>query len=378
LVTLIMDGSVIMTTEQGRRHAAAPTPPLAVQNELIALDNVSKVFRRNADDTPVTALDGVTLSIARGEVYGIIGRSGAGKSTLIRLINGLERPTRGVVAVDGVDIGRLDGAALRAERRRIGMIFQHFNLLSSRTVFGNVALPLELAGATRGEIIRQVTPLLDLVGLADKRDRYPAELSGGQKQRVGIARALATRPKILLSDEATSALDPETTQSILALLGRVNAELGVTVVLITHQMAVIRSICHRVGVIEAGRIIEEGPVYDVFAHPRSEVTQSFLADITGRDLPDHIRRRLQSGPAGATQAVLRLTFSGESAEAPILSRLSREAGVDLAILHGQIDTVAGRPLGVLAVAVPTGVATAQLKTKLAARGVDLEVLGYVR
>jgi D-methionine transport system ATP-binding protein len=325
----------------------------------------------------VAALNGVTLSIARGEVYGIIGRSGAGKSTLIRLINGLERPTRGVVTVDGVDIGRLDGAALRAERRQIGMIFQHFNLLSSRTVLGNVALPLELAGTPRADIVRRVDSLLELVGLADKRDRYPAELSGGQKQRVGIARALATQPKILLSDEATSALDPETTQSILALLGRVNAEFGITVVLITHQMAVIRAICHRVGVIEAGQIIEEGPVYDVFAHPQSEVTQSFLADITGRDLPDRIRQRLQTDPEGATQAVLRLTFSGEAAEAPILSRLSRETGVDLAILHGQIDTVAGRPLGALAVAVPVGIAPVRLKAGLAAYGVDLEVLGYV-
>lgn len=375
-----MDGSAVLAGEQGwRRSAAIPTrtPGTVSRDELIVLDRVSKVFRRNAGDTPVTALADVSLSIGRGEIFGIIGRSGAGKSTLIRLINGLERPTSGTVLVDGVDIGRLDGAALRAERRRIGMIFQHFNLLSSRTVFGNVALPLELAGASRGEIIRQVNPLLDLVGLADKRDRYPAELSGGQKQRVGIARALATRPKILLSDEATSALDPETTQSILALLGRVNAELGVTVVLITHQMSVIRSICHRVGVIEAGRIIEEGTVYDVFSRPRSDVTQSFLAGITGRDLPDHLRARLQSDRIATGRAVLRLTFAGEAAEEPILSRLSRECGVDLAILHGQIDTVAGRPLGVLVVAAPAGIAIAQLKDKLAAKGVALEVLGYV-
>lgn len=375
-----MDGSNVVPAPAGWRHEAA-TPPLQAavpdRDRLIRLDTVSKVFRRNAGDEPVTALDGVTLSVGRGEIYGIIGRSGAGKSTLIRLINGLERPTRGVVSVDGVDIGRLDGPALRAERRRIGMIFQHFNLLSSRTVFDNVALPLELAGTARSEIGRQVGALLDLVGLADKRDRYPAELSGGQKQRVGIARALATRPKILLSDEATSALDPETTQSILALLGRVNAELGVTVMLITHQMSVIRAICHRVGVIEAGRIIEEGSVYDVFARPRSEVTQSFLAEVTGRELPEHIRRRLRPGPQGAGRALLRLTFSGEAAEAPILSRLSREAGIDVAILHGQIDSVAGRPLGVLVVAVPAEMPVARLRSVLAADGVDLEVLGHV-
>ncbi len=375
-----MDGSNLPIVTAGERHDAAPPPRrpgAAAATGLIAFDEVSKTFRRDADDAPVAALDGVSLAVGRGEIYGIIGRSGAGKSTLIRLINGLERPTRGVVTVDGVDIGSLDGAALRAQRRRIGMIFQHFNLLSSRTVFGNVALPLELAGAARGEIIRQVEPLLDLVGLTDKRDRYPAELSGGQKQRVGIARALSTRPKILLSDEATSALDPETTQSILALLGRVNAELGVTIVLITHQMSVIRAICHRVGVIEAGRIIEEGPVYDVFAHPRMAVTQSFLAAITGRDLPEHIKRRLQPEPQGASQTVLQITFAGDAAEAPILTRLARETGVDLAILHGQIDSVAGRSLGVLVVALPVGIAAGRLKSTLEIYDANMEVLGYV-
>lgn len=375
----IVDGSNIVPVPVGWRNGAA-TPPLQAapaREGLILLDRVSKVFRRNATDEPVTALNGITLSVGRGEIYGIIGRSGAGKSTLIRLINGLERPTSGVVSVDGTDIGRLDGPALRAERRRIGMIFQHFNLLSSRTVFGNVALPLELAGVTRSEIRRQVGALLDLVGLADKRDRYPAELSGGQKQRVGIARALATRPKILLSDEATSALDPETTQSILALLARVNAELGVTVLLITHQMSVIRAICHRVGVIEAGRIVEEGPVYDVFAHPRNALTQGFLAEVTGRELPEHIRRRLRPEPQAGSRALLRLTFSGAAAEAPILSRLSREAGIDVAILHGQIDSVAGRPLGVLVVAVPVGVPPEMLRSALVPYGVDLEVLGHV-
>ncbi len=229
---------------------------------------VTKRFAANGAAAEVTALDDVTLDVAPGSITGIIGRSGAGKSTLLRTINGLDRPTAGTVRIDGIDVGALDGGDLRALRREIGMIFQHFALLSSRTVFDNIALPLELAGTPRDEIARRVDELIELVGLTDKRRRYPAELSGGQKQRVGIARALATRPRVLLSDEATSALDPETTHSILALLKRINALTGVTIVLITHEMQVIKEICDRVAVIEAGRIIEAGDVYEVFARPR--------------------------------------------------------------------------------------------------------------
>src|SRR3954469_10614634 len=228
---------------------------------MIEFHGVEKEFPGRGGGTAVRALDGIDLSIGRGEIFGIIGRSGAGKSTLIRVVNMLERPTAGRVSVDGVDMNALDGAGLRAARRGIGMIFQHFNLLSSRTVYDNVALPLELAGLKRAEIKEKVEPLLELVGLSDKRDRYPAELSGGQKQRVGIARALATEPKVLLCDEATSALDPETTQSILALLRQVNRDLGITILLITHEIPVIKEICDRVAVIENGRIVEEGEVF---------------------------------------------------------------------------------------------------------------------
>ncbi len=347
---------------------------------MITLEKVSKTFERRGQHA-VTALQDVSLSIPRGEIFGIIGRSGAGKSTLIRLINGLEKPSAGKVLVDGTDIAGLDEAALRQERRKIGMIFQHFNLLSSRSVRDNVALPLELARRPRAEIERRVTSLLDMVGLADKRDRYPAELSGGQKQRVGIARALATEPKILLSDEATSALDPETTEAILALLGEVNAELGVTIVLITHQMSVIKDICHRVGVIEGGRIIEEGSVYDVFAHPRMPTTQSFVGSITRHALPKAIADNLRPGMAGIPapkEAILRLTFTGSGADAPILSRLAREQNLDLAILHGQIDTIADQPFGILIVSAPVAAVTDNsIQTFLAGNGVAVEVLGYV-
>ena len=286
-------------------------------------------------------------------MFGIIGRSGAGKSSLVRVINLLNRPTRGEVIVAGRDLTQLNDADLRAARRDIGMVFQHFNLLSSRTVFDNAALPLELAGMDKAAIRERVNPLLELVGLSALADRYPSQISGGQKQRVGIARALASRPKVLLSDEATSALDPETTRSILALLRQVNKELGLTVVLITHQMQVIKQVADRVAVIDAGRIVEQGPVIDVFTRPQQAITKSLIDEIVPQELPasvlDHVRhlsRQLQGGGVGQ---LLRLSYSGERAYQPILSRLIREHGLDLSILHGQIDEIQDQTFGSLAV-----------------------------
>ena len=302
---------------------------------------------------PVEALRGIDLHITPGEVFGIIGRSGAGKSSLVRVINLLNRPTKGEVIVAGRDLTQLNDAQLRAARRDIGMVFQHFNLLSSRTVFDNAALPLELAGMDKAAIRQRVGPLLELVGLSALADRYPAQISGGQKQRVGIARALASRPKVLLSDEATSALDPETTRSILALLRQVNKELGLTVVLITHQMQVIKQVADRVAVIDAGRIVEQGPVIDVFTRPQQAITKSLIDEIVPQELPasvlDHVRhlsRQLQGGGVGQ---LLRLSYSGERAYQPILSRLIREHGLDLSILHGQIDEIQDQTFGSLAV-----------------------------
>ena len=225
------------------------------------------------------ALAGVSLSIARGEVFGVIGRSGAGKSTLIRLINALETPSSGRIEVEGVDVAGLSPSALRDLRRRVGMIFQNFGLLSSRTVTGNIAFPLALSGVPRGARAARVAALLERVGLSDHADKYPAQLSGGQKQRVGIARALATEPDILLCDEATSALDPETTRSVLALLRSLNQELGLTIVLITHEMDVVRAICDRVAVLEHGRVVESGAVADIFAGAQHPATQRMLAGI---------------------------------------------------------------------------------------------------
>jgi D-methionine transport system ATP-binding protein len=269
------------------------------------------------------------------------------------VINLLNRPTKGEVIVAGRDLTQLNDAQLRAARRDIGMVFQHFNLLSSRTVFDNAALPLELAGMDKAAIRERVNPLLELVGLSALADRYPSQISGGQKQRVGIARALASRPKVLLSDEATSALDPETTRSILALLRQVNKELGLTVVLITHQMQVIKQVADRVAVIDAGRIVEQGPVIDVFTRPQQAITKSLIDEIVPQELPasvlDHVRhlsRQLQGGGVGQ---LLRLSYSGERAYQPILSRLIREHGLDLSILHGQIDEIQDQTFGSLAV-----------------------------
>ena len=318
---------------------------------MIDLRGITQIYQ--GPQGPVEALRGIDLHITPGEVFGIIGRSGAGKSSLVRVINLLNRPTKGEVIVAGRDLTLLNDAQLRAARRDIGMVFQHFNLLSSRTVFDNAALPLELAGMDKAAIRERVNPLLELVGLSALADRYPSQISGGQKQRVGIARALASRPKVLLSDEATSALDPETTRSILALLRQVNKELGLTVVLITHQMQVIKQVADRVAVIDAGRIVEQGPVIDVFTRPQQAITKSLIDEIVPQELPasvlDHVRhlsRQLQGGGVGQ---LLRLSYSGERAYQPILSRLIREHGLDLSILHGQIDEIQDQTFGSLAV-----------------------------
>ena len=339
---------------------------------------------------PVEVLRGIDLQIQPGEVFGIIGKSGAGKSSLVRAINLLNRPTSGAVIVNGRDMTQLNGADLRAARRDIGMVFQHFNLLSSRTVFDNAALPLELAGMGKDAIRQRVEPLLELVGLTELAGRYPAQISGGQKQRVGIARALASQPKVLLSDEATSALDPETTRSILALLRKVNREMGLTVVLITHQMQVIKDVADRVAVIEAGRIVEMGSVVEVFTRPQQAITKSLIDEIVPQELPASVLERVQaltaqlaangnSAISGVTGQLLRLSYAGESAYQPILSHLIRELGLDLSILHGQIDEIQGQTFGSLALFASGG--GAQLQSAVAylrGHGVEVEVVATVQ
>ncbi len=314
------------------------------------------------------ALAGVDLHIRQGEVFGIIGRSGAGKSTLIRMLNLLEQPTQGKVWVDGQDITQLNSVELRTFRQGVGMVFQHFNLLSSRTVLDNVRFPLRLAGLNKAQQLQRAHEVLDLVGLTEHTDKYPRQLSGGQQQRVGIARALANRPGLLLCDEATSALDPETTQSILRLLVDINKSLGLTIVLITHSMDVIRTVCDRVAVIDAGLIAEYGDVTDVFLHPQHAVTQSLLSesgmDADGwRDMAQGVRGRL-----------LRLSFRGDATAQPMLSRVSRALNLDLSILQGAVGRIKDTPYGQLVVAVEGEVSQAELSAMFAAEGVECEVL----
>ncbi|RVD73381.1 MAG: methionine ABC transporter ATP-binding protein [Mesorhizobium sp.] len=331
-------------------------------------------LKRRFGVTP--ALDGVSLTVRKGEILGIIGRSGAGKSTLIRCLNGLERPDTGAVFIEGREIGRLGERALQPLRRRIGMIFQHFNLLSAKTVEDNVALPLKIEGRPRAERLARATELLELVGLSEKAKAYPAALSGGQKQRVGLARALAARPALLLSDEATSALDPETTRSILALLKDINRRLGLTILLITHEMEVIRSIADRVAVIDAGRIVEEGPVWSVFADPRSEITRSLLGGIRPQ-LPDEIASRMAAGIGAET--ILRIDVAGEAARGPLLSDLATAVPGPFRLVHGGIDHVQQQPVGTLFLAVPGNDADRlpKLIAFLEARQARVEMLGHV-
>jgi D-methionine transport system ATP-binding protein len=343
---------------------------------IVRLDGVTKVFPGRSGGAAVTALAETSLAVRQGSIVGVIGRSGAGKSTLIRLVNGLEKPSAGRVIVDGAEISALPEPALRHARRSIGMIFQHFNLLSSRTAAQNVALPLEVAGYGKAAIRSRVDELLALVGLADKRDRYPAELSGGQKQRVGIARALATNPKVLLSDEATSALDPETTRSILDLLLRIKRELGLTILLITHEMAVVRSIADEVAVIDGGRIVEQGNVFGIFTRPEHPVTRSFLAEETGRVLPAHLAERLNADSSPGNHAVLRIVFRGPHATDPVIARLARDLDIDANILAGSVDEIAGHPFGTLVVSLPRASLLPAIAF-LQQHGLDTEVLGYV-
>jgi D-methionine transport system ATP-binding protein len=311
---------------------------------MIQLQNLHKDYHVNGKTVP--ALRGIDLSIEKGEIFGIIGHSGAGKSTLIRCINLLERPTSGSVVVDGVDLTGLDDRRLQEQRRQIGMIFQHFNLLSSATVADNVAFPLKLAKRPKTEIDKKVSELLALVGLEAHRNKYPAQLSGGQKQRVGIARALASDPKVLLCDEATSALDPQTTNSILALLRDINRKLGLTIVLITHEMHVIRSICDRVAVIDGGQIVESGKVIDVFLKPQHQTTREFVEQVADSM---ELKEAVAHEKAAGDRTIIRITFLGEQTYQPILFQTMRETGSSFNILQGTISRMKDTPYGQLVV-----------------------------
>ncbi len=319
---------------------------------MIKLDHITQTYK-TPEGREFKALDDVSIEIRPGEIFGIIGRSGAGKSTLVRCINLLNRPSEGTVTVDGKNLTELSEDELRESRRSIGMIFQHFNLLSSRTVYDNVALPLELVGTPKNVIREKVEPLLKLVGLTEHAHKYPSQLSGGQKQRVGIARALTNAPKVLLSDEATSALDPETTVATLALLKRINKELGLTIVMITHEMQVVKQICERVVVMNYGKIVEQGKVVDIFMSPQHETTKALIGNVMARDMPasilDRFRKARENHPNSDAVYLLRLAFSGNEVTRPVISECSRRFNLDFNILRGTVDDVQGQTLGSLTV-----------------------------
>lgn len=310
---------------------------------MIEIKSLSKIF--NSKSSVVRALKDINLQINMGEIFGVIGLSGAGKSTLIRTINRLEEPTEGSIIIEGKNITKLDKKELRISRKEIGMIFQHFNLLNSRTVFQNIAFPLEINGYDKETIEKRVNELLEVVELVDKKNAYPSQLSGGQKQRVAIARALANNPKILLCDEATSALDPKTTKAILSLLKKIREEFNLTVVLITHQMEVIKEICDRVAIIEDGKIIELNTVEEIFARPKTNTAKAFISHIHRSDEEEIIY------PKTPGSTVIRLSYLGDSAKMPIISNLIREFNIDINILSGDIDELQSTSVGNLLIQV---------------------------
>ncbi|EOW6744626.1 methionine ABC transporter ATP-binding protein [Cronobacter dublinensis] len=309
---------------------------------MIVLRNISKLFHQGKDT--ITAVDDVNLNVERGQIYGIIGYSGAGKSTLIRLLNGLEKPTSGTVTIAGKEISAARGESLRQARLKISMVFQHFNLLWSRTVSENIAFSMQIAGVPKAEIKTRVAELIDLVGLKGRENAYPSRLSGGQKQRVGIARALANRPDVLLCDEATSALDPQTTDQILDLLQDINRRFGLTIVLITHEMHVVRKICDRVAVMEEGRVVEEGDVLQVFTHPQQPITRQFVRQISQEDGDEAFDPTLAGELNGA---VIKLTFVGHSTHKPVVGELTLRYGLPFNILHGKMTQTAHGVFGQL-------------------------------
>ena len=324
--------------------SATPAPSQAKRSGTrLQFRDVTKIFQGKSG-SEVRAVDGVTLDVEPGEILGVIGYSGAGKSTLVRLINGLDTTTSGELLVDGTDVAGQPESKLRGIRRNIGMIFQQFNLMHSRTAAGNIAYPLKLAGVGKEERTRRVNELLEFVGLAERGDSYPEQLSGGQKQRVGIARALASNPSLLLADEATSALDPETTQEVLGLLRRVNKELGITIVVITHEMEVVRSIADTVAVMENGKVIEYGPVYEIFAHPQSAVTKRFVATSL-RNEPDQVESEDLRAHSGR---LFLITLSAHSGFFDAVST-ARSRGVEINIVHGGVTTLQKQSFGKMTV-----------------------------
>lgn len=343
---------------------------------MIELRSITKQFQQKTKS--ITALSEVSLTVPQGKIFGVIGASGAGKSTLIRCVNLLERPDSGEVIVDGQNLMALKPKELAKARRHIGMIFQHFNLLSSRTVFENVAFPLELDNVPKATIQQRVNELLALVGLEAKQQDYPNSLSGGQKQRVAIARTLASNPKVLLCDEATSALDPATTKSILALLKDINKRLNITILLITHEMDVVKDICDEVGVISEGKLIEQGEVSEIFSHPKTDLAKTFIASTLNIEIPADYKARLTSSPSADKRPLLKLEFTGQSVDDPVLSEVAQLFQVNSNVISARVDYAGGVKFGVMLVEV-FGTAENNLRAIefYQNKHIKVEILGYV-
>lgn len=343
---------------------------------MIELKNVEKIYHSAKGD--LVALKNINIKVQAGEIFGVVGKSGAGKSTLIRCVNLLERPSQGQVWVAGQELTTLSNQQLKIARRQIGMIFQHFNLLSNRTVYENIALPLELAGKNKSEIKQTVTPLLKLTELLDKQNNYPAQLSGGQKQRVAIARALACQPKILLCDEATSALDPQTTKSILQLLKDINLKLGLTILLITHEIDVIKEICDRVALIDKSEIVEQDEIVKFFTHPSTQLAKEFIRSSLKQDLPAALQYQLKSEKSNPnSNVVLRIIFHGRAAAEPFIAYLMQELGIRLNILQANIEFLKNDSLGIMVVEVINDGDIQKGIQYLQTQNINTEIIGYV-
>lgn len=343
-----------------------PTNATRGDKSMIEVKDLVKVYETKKKK--VTGVDHVNLSIKTGEIFGIVGYSGAGKSSLIRCMNLLERPTSGQIIIDEVDLTKLSPSKLRLARLKIGMIFQHFYLLNAKTVFENVSFALRAANYPKAKIKKRVNELLEMVGLAEKHDAYPAQLSGGQKQRVGIARALANDPSVLLCDEATSALDPSTTKSILNLLKRINQELGITIVIITHEMEVVKEICDRMAVMQDGKVVEEGPVYDLFSNPSQPLTRDFIDTVMQFELPSQILEQSKG-------KIVKIQFKGSIAEEAILSDVFQRFSVKGNFLHGKIEYIKEKPLGIFIMELVGNVADVENATRyISEKTQSLEVI----
>lgn len=344
---------------------------------MISIRNLSKYYQ--VQNQSVLALKNINLEVKPKEIFGIIGRSGAGKSTLIRCVNGLEKPSDGNVLIEGVCLTTMSPLALREARKQMGMIFQHFNLLSTRTVRDNIALPLELCHAPRATIESRVNQLLELTELGNHQFQYPSQLSGGQKQRVAIARALATSPKVLLSDEGTSSLDPRSTASILELLRNINQELGITILLITHEMDVVKTICDRVAVIDRGEIVEERPVIELFTNPHSLVAKDLVKASSRMEIPRALKALLNNNATKDSGTILRIAYHGDSASEPIISYLIQQYRIIINILQGYIETIQSQIVGVMIVEIKGDKENVDKSIRFLERnGLHVEILGYVQ